>query len=135
MAGIDSAGLGEVLQNVLARFTDSEKSRLVGVRTLQYSKVHPPKSLQNVFVTGSPSQPPGLIPRLQANLRPILPPEIVIKTQRAVDPSSDAWNGMSDFVKCTEFPKVGVTREEYAEWGGERIKRWWGGNWNASLIS
>lgn len=32
MAGIDSAGLGEVLQNVLARFPDSEKGRLVKVR-------------------------------------------------------------------------------------------------------
>lgn len=32
MAGIDSAGLGEVLQNVLARFSDQEKGRLVQVR-------------------------------------------------------------------------------------------------------
>ena len=32
MAGVDSAGLGEVLQNVLARFPDNDKSRLVGVR-------------------------------------------------------------------------------------------------------
>ncbi len=34
MAGIDSAGLGEVLQNVLARFSDQEKGRLVQVRLL-----------------------------------------------------------------------------------------------------
>jgi hypothetical protein len=32
MAGVDSAGLGEVLQNVLARFPDRDKGRLVGVR-------------------------------------------------------------------------------------------------------
>lgn len=31
MAGVDSAGLGEVLQNVLARFSDREKGRLVKV--------------------------------------------------------------------------------------------------------
>ena len=31
MAGVDSAGLGEVLQNVLARFSESEKARLVKV--------------------------------------------------------------------------------------------------------
>jgi actin-related protein 5 len=31
MAGVDSAGLGEVLQNVLARFSDGEKSQLVKV--------------------------------------------------------------------------------------------------------
>ena len=32
MAGVDSAGLGEVVQNVLARFSDQEKGRLVKVR-------------------------------------------------------------------------------------------------------
>jgi hypothetical protein len=31
MAGVDSAGLGEVLQNVLAGFRDSEKGHLVQV--------------------------------------------------------------------------------------------------------
>jgi len=31
MAGVDSAGLGEVLQNVLAGFSDAEKGRLVKV--------------------------------------------------------------------------------------------------------
>ena len=32
MAGVDTAGLGEVIQNILARFPDSEKGRLVKVR-------------------------------------------------------------------------------------------------------
>jgi len=31
MAGVDSAGLGEVLQNVLAGFPDSDKSRFAQV--------------------------------------------------------------------------------------------------------
>lgn len=31
MAGVDSAGVGEVLQSVLARFTEAEKARLVKV--------------------------------------------------------------------------------------------------------
>ena len=34
MAGVDSAGLGEVIQNILARFPDSDKSRLARVRLL-----------------------------------------------------------------------------------------------------
>jgi actin-related protein 5 len=34
MAGVDSAGLGEVIQNVLAGFTDAEKGRLVQVLIL-----------------------------------------------------------------------------------------------------
>jgi actin-related protein 5 len=32
MAGVDSAGLGEVLQSILSRFSESEKARLVKVR-------------------------------------------------------------------------------------------------------
>jgi actin-related protein 5 len=36
MAGIDSAGLGEVVQNVLARFSDAEKGRLASVRSIFY---------------------------------------------------------------------------------------------------
>jgi hypothetical protein len=35
MAGVDSAGLGEVIQNVLARFPDSEKERLVKVMSFR----------------------------------------------------------------------------------------------------
>ncbi|KAI0079049.1 actin-like protein Arp5p [Panus rudis PR-1116 ss-1] len=117
MAGVDSAGLGEVLQTTLGRFPDSDKSRLV----------------KNVFITGGPSQIPGLIPRLQATLRPILPPEMPLEIVRAADPSLDAWRGMADFAKTGDFKKVGVTKAEYEEWGGERIKRWWGSNWNSSV--
>jgi len=117
MAGVDSAGLGEVIQNVLARFSDAEKGRLV----------------KNVLVTGGPSQIPGLLPRLHATLRPILPPEMPLEIVKAADSSLDAWRGMADFAKTEEFKTVGVSKAEYEEWGGERIKRWWGGNWNASV--
>lgn len=34
LAGVDSAGLGEVIQNVLARFSEPEKARLASVRPL-----------------------------------------------------------------------------------------------------
>ena len=43
---------------------------------------------------------------------------------------SDAWHGMAEFARTEEFGKVGVTKTEYEEWGGERIRKWWGGNWN-----
>lgn len=137
MAGVDSAGLGEVLQTTLARFTDAEKARLVKVRICSprhsRSMVFDNVTLQNVFVTGTPSKIPGLLPRLNASLRPILPPEMPLEIVRAVDPTLDAWRGMADFAKTDEFRKVSVTKAEYEEWGGERIKRWWGGNWNASV--
>ncbi|KAG6874163.1 hypothetical protein C0995_005581 [Termitomyces sp. Mi166 len=118
MAGIDSAGLGEVAQNVLSRFTDSEKSRLV----------------KNIFLTGAPSQLPGLVPRLLATLRPNLPTEMPIEVIQAKDPMLDAWKGMASFALTREFAKVGVTRQEYEEQGGERVRRWWGGNWNGGFI-
>ncbi|EGN94061.1 hypothetical protein SERLA73DRAFT_171573 [Serpula lacrymans var. lacrymans S7.3] len=117
MAGVDSAGVGEVIQNVLARFSNSDKARLV----------------KNVFVTGSPSKLPGLIPKLHATLRPILPPEMPLEIIRAVDPEIDAWKGMAAFANTEEFERVGVTKAEYEEWGGETIRRWWGGNWNSSM--
>ncbi|KAF7986150.1 hypothetical protein HWV62_38522 [Athelia sp. TMB] len=119
MAGIDSAGIGEIMQNVLAGFSDSEKGRLV----------------KNIFVTGAPCQLPGLISRLQSTLRPLLPPEMPLEVVRAVDPTLDAWRGMADFAKTPGFAHVGVTKAEYEEWGGERIKRWWGGNWNSSIVA
>lgn len=40
MAGVDSAGLGEVIQNVLTRFPDSDKQRLVKVRSCHHSRLH-----------------------------------------------------------------------------------------------
>jgi actin-related protein 5 len=57
---------------------------------------------------------------------------IVIKT--AADPSLDAWGGMADFAKTGQFASIAVTKAEYDEWGGERVKRWWGGNWNSSVV-
>ncbi|KAF5377282.1 hypothetical protein D9615_006449 [Tricholomella constricta] len=119
MAGVDSAGLGEVVQNILARFSDPDKGRLVN----------------NVFLTGSPSQLPGLIPRLHSTLRPNIPTEIPIKIVRAVDPAQDAWKGMAKFASTKDFARVGVTRQEYEEQGGERVRKWWGGNWNGGFIA
>ncbi|KAH9064981.1 chromatin remodeling complex subunit [Lactarius vividus] len=117
MAGVDSAGLGEVLQTVLASFPLADRGRLV----------------QNVFLTGSPAQMPGLADRLHATLRPILPPEMPLRIVRAADPSMDAWRGMAAFAQTEELKRVAVSKAEYEEWGGERVRRWWGGNWNASM--
>lgn len=87
-----------------------------------------------MFLTGGPSQFPGLLQRVYATLRPILPPEMPIgKLALAADPSWDAWRGMAAFANTEGFKQVGVTRAEYDEWGGERIKRWWGGNWNCTV--
>lgn len=88
--------------------------------------------IQNVFLTGTPAQIPGLGPRVHATLRPILDPDIPINIVHATDVGLDAWQGMRAFANADRdgLVRYGVTRPEYEEMGGERIKRWWGGNWN-----
>lgn len=120
MAGVDTAGLGEVIQNALGRFNPGERRRLV----------------RNVFLTGGPSQIPGLQETLHATLRPMLDPEMDVGIVRAVDCSSDAWKGMAMYARTEEFRRDGgggVSRAEYEEWGGERVRRWWGGNRNGAV--
>ncbi|KAH6917713.1 chromatin remodeling complex subunit [Coprinopsis sp. MPI-PUGE-AT-0042] len=96
MAGVDTAGIGEVIQGILARFSEDEKRRLVGR-----------------LLNRNPSLLPGLQPRLLSSLTPILPPSTPINIARASNPSIDAWKGMAD---------VGMTRAEYEEHGSERVK-------------
>ncbi|KAG7090680.1 hypothetical protein E1B28_009778 [Marasmius oreades] len=119
IAGVDSAGIGEVIHNILSRFDNEQKGRLVN----------------NIMITGTPSRIPGILSRLHRTLRPILPPEMPIGIRSAEDPSNDGWRGMAKFSLTDEFANVGVTKAEYEEYGGERIKRWWGGNWNGSYSS
>lgn len=138
MAGVDSAGLAEVMQNVLTAFSENERTRLVGVsRRLTCKHTHPTDIasflFKNVFATGGPSQLPGLEDRLHTSLRPILPPGTPLNISRATDPIVDAWKGMAAFASTDAFKQVGITRAEYDEMGGERIKRWWGSNWNFSI--
>ena len=41
---------------------------------------------------------------------------------------------MASFSQTEEFTEIGVTKQEYEEYGGERVKLWWGGNWNGDFI-
>ena len=86
-----------------------------------------------MFLTGGPSRLPGLVAKMESTLRPILSPEVPLNIVKAFDPSTDSWRGMADFAQTDEFASVGVTKAEYDEWGGERIKKWWGGNWNMAV--
>jgi len=40
---------------------------------------------------------------------------------------------MAAFSRMWNFDKVCVTKAEYEEYGGERVRKWWGGNWNGEL--
>lgn len=117
MAGVDAAGLGELATNVLAMFAPDVRTRLAST----------------VFLTGSAAALPGLGERLANALRPNLPTGANLRVLVAQDPACDAWRGMAAFAQTPAFRNVSVMKAEYEEWGGERIKRWWGGNWNASV--
>jgi len=107
------------LANVLSSVSEPDKSKLV----------------QNVFVTGTPALIPGLVPRLQATLRPILDPDTTLRIVLANDVRLDGWNGMQTFANTRqeELLRHAISRQEYEEHGGERIKRWWGGNSNWAI--
>ena len=74
------------------------------------------------------------MPRLTSILQSLLPPGSSLNIFRAVDPALDAWKGMAAFSQTEEFTRIGVTKQEYDEYGGERVKSWWGGNWNGDFI-
>jgi len=83
-------------------------------------------------LTGAPSLLPGLTPRLQSLIQSLLPPGSQLRIVRAADPAGDAWRGMATFSRTQEFKAggTGMTKAEFEEVGGERVKGWWGGNWN-----
>ncbi|KAF8761135.1 Actin-like ATPase protein [Rhizoctonia solani] len=106
-AGIDAAGLGEVMASLL-----------------------PHTRCGRVFITGAPALTRGMRERVETCIRPLLDPDMPVTALQAKDPELDAWRGMSQFASTEEFKTAVITKAEYEEWGGERIRRWWGGNWN-----
>lgn len=86
---------------------------------------------QNIFLTGGPSQLSGLSDRLEATLRPVLPPEMPITINCAENPTMNTWYGMNKLSEAGEHH--GYTRQDYEEHGGERTRKWWGGNWNNAI--
>ena len=118
MAGVDAAGLGELATNVLSMFAPDVRARLAST----------------VFLTGSPAALPGLGERLANALRPNLPTGSNLRVVTAQDPANDAWRGMAHCSLRPDVWQYAVTNEEYQEWGGERIRRWWGGNSTSSSM-
>lgn len=88
---------------------------------------------KDVFLTGGPALIPGFTERLQTTLRPILAPDTPFTVRLALDPRLDAWKGMACFARSSNYADASISKEEYLEYGGERIKRWWGGNWNGAI--
>lgn len=96
---------------------------------LQSLSVLPPlvqaTMLSNVLVVGGGSKIPGLIRRLEAELRSRIKTEWQVRVRAMQDPITSTWLGGARM--ANKFPSVvreyGVTREEYFEHGSAWISR------------
>ncbi|BGP01976.1 Actin-related protein 5 [Rhodotorula toruloides] len=106
MAGLDQAGLTEVVEHVLKGFSESERRRLT----------------QNIFVTGGNTLVPNFDARLRLSLQPSLPVGHPLNIVRPYDVHLDAWRGLSKWSASSLGRKAFVSRAEYDEKGANWFK-------------
>ncbi|KAJ2783211.1 Nuclear actin-protein involved in chromatin remodeling [Coemansia javaensis] len=107
LVGLDQAGLVETIDGVLRRA--GGQASLVS----------------NVFVTGGGfARVPGILERLERDIRTIVPAGTPISIRRAADPLRDAWRGAALWsVREPEaFGASRITRQDYLELGGEYLR-------------
>jgi actin-related protein 6 len=80
--------------------------------------------LANVVVVGGNSLIEGFMPRLEAELRALVPSEYLLNITQAEDPVKHAWLGAARFASQTELLKeVLVSKAEYDEKGSTWLTR------------
>jgi actin-related protein 5 len=107
MAGLDSAGVGEIVEHVLRERSVSERQKIQ----------------QNFFLTGGASILPGLVARMNATMRPVLPFQSTFHVRtpavKKEEVRLDAWRGMAEWSRGDEFASACISKKEYEEYGGE----------------
>lgn len=74
--------------------------------------------LANVLVVGGSSKFPGLMERLEAELRAVVSEEYIVRVARAQDPIKNVWLGGAKLAQNADVLKsLVVTRQEYLEHG------------------
>ena len=106
IAGIDQAGVLEVLDDILLRRVDPNVSG---------------ELLKDIFITGGQAHFKSFDERLQLDLQSILPVGAPLKVRKAKDPSLDAWKGMALWAQSDEFKASSVTRADYLEKGNHYL--------------
>ncbi|XP_066594828.1 actin-related protein 5 [Prorops nasuta] len=106
MIGSVEAGIAETIEFVLKLYSLEEQTRIVG----------------NIFLTGGSAAFPGLLERLNRELREIRPFGSKFQISIAKNTSLDAWYGARDFGLNGNLPEFLVDRKEYEEKGGEYLK-------------
>lgn len=106
MIGLVEAGIAETIAFILKLYPADVQLRLVN----------------NVFLTGGSATFPGLLGRLERELREIRPFGSSFQVNIAKNPNLDAWYGARDFGLNSNLKNYLVTRKEYEEKGGEYFK-------------
>ncbi|XP_054007348.1 actin-related protein 5 isoform X1 [Hylaeus anthracinus] len=106
LIGSMEAGIAETIEFVLKLYPPEQQLRLVG----------------NIFLTGGPTTFPGLLERLNRELREMRPFDSNFQINIAKNTSIDAWYGARDFGLNGNLPEFLVSKKEYEEKGGEYFK-------------
>lgn len=112
IAGLDQAGLGELLDDLVHRRLDGSFSP--GGQSYNV--------IQDVFITGGLSQLPNFTDRIVNDFTSFLPVGTPLRVRKANNPTIDPWKGMQKWASNPENQKHFVTKEEYEEMGPEYIK-------------
>lgn len=120
MAGLDLAGIPEVVHNLLFRNFDGNLSPGGTLRAM----------LENIFVTGGGSLVPNFCDRLRAEIKAFLPTDSPLNVTHTAAPIIDPWRGMSKWANSEESKNCYVSKAEYEEFGAEYIKEHGLGNVN-----
>ncbi|KAF2167151.1 hypothetical protein M409DRAFT_36633 [Zasmidium cellare ATCC 36951] len=108
IAGVDQAGIVEIAEDILMGRLSGHSER--------------DAILKDVFITGGYTLFKGFEERLKSELRAVLPADVQLGVRRAKDPLLDAWKGAASWAGERESRQAFVTREEFAEKGGEYIR-------------
>lgn len=112
IAGVDQAGIPELIQNLLMR--NSDRNFEVGGQLRAF--------IENIFLTGGGARLPNFESRIRSELTSILPSGAPLHVYSAKNPQIDTWRGMQKWSLTEEANESYVTRKEYEEYGPEYIK-------------
>lgn len=104
--GHDQAGLGELIEFVLGKFSPDVSDRLAN----------------NVFVTGGLAKLRGLKERLEAELKMMRPFQSTFKVTIADDPVLDSWRGASQAAASDPDSELFLSRKVFFECGEGYLK-------------
>lgn len=82
-----------------------------------------PLLARNVLLAGGTASCPGFAPRLEADLRPQVDDLYDMRVTLPPEPAGAAWRGGSAAAAAGWYHSVMVTKAEYDEWGGGKVRK------------